>query len=425
MLGRGVTWMVGVVAAMGASGISGQETTREAVVTADDLRVEVLTADPGDLIWERFGHNALRIVDEASGLDVAWNWGVFDFRQEDFIPRLVRGTMLYQMAPYSTEAFLREYVAAGRAVWSQELDLTPSERQLIQQAVIENYRPENRFYRYDYYRDNCSTRIRDILDRALGGRIRAETGDVVTGTTYRWHTRRLLRDVFWAYAGIQLVLGNRADEPITAWQEMFVPMRLRDYLSRATVEREGVNVPLVREARLLVPSNRGPVPEAPPRRFPVFLLVGVAWGGAILLAAKGAVAGSWLPRAATVVLASGWSLLAGIGGLVLALAWALTDHVFWGWNENLLQADPLSLLMLPGMIVLFFRPRLPGWVTTLAVSVAVLSLVGLAVQVLPGFDQVNAEVLAVSVPVNLAVAVAARVLGRVGGGAERTLSPAT
>jgi len=291
MLGRGVTWMVGVVAAMGASGISGQETTREAVVTADDLRVEVLTADPGDLIWERFGHNALRIVDEASGLDVAWNWGVFDFRQEDFIPRLVRGTMLYQMAPYSTEAFLREYVAAGRAVWSQELDLTPSERQLIQQAVIENYRPENRFYRYDYYRDNCSTRIRDILDRALGGRIRAETGDVVTGTTYRWHTRRLLRDVFWAYAGIQLVLGNRADEPITAWQEMFVPMRLRDYLSRATVEREGVNVPLVREARLLVPSNRGPVPEAPPRRFPVFLLVGVAWGGAILLAAKGAVAG--------------------------------------------------------------------------------------------------------------------------------------
>jgi hypothetical protein len=273
--------------------------------------------------------------------------------------------------------------------------------------VLENYRPENRFYRYDYYRDNCSTRIRDVLDRALGGRIRAEAGSDTTRTTYRWHTRRLLGGVFWAYTGIQLVLGRRADEPITAWQEMFIPMRLRDHLSRATVVRDGVDVPLVRETRLLVPSTRDPVPEAPRGRLSLFLVIGVAWAGAILLAAKGAEGGGWLPRAATALLAGGWSLLAGIGGVVLVLAWAFTDHVFWAWNENLLQADPLALLVTPGMAMLLFRPALPTWASRFAGSVALISLAGFAVQIFPWFDQVNGEVLAAAVPINVAVAVAA------------------
>jgi hypothetical protein len=415
-----------------AKGVSAQESTTPDVVESGTLRVEVLTAEPGDLIWERFGHNAVRIVDDASGLDIAWNWGVFDFRQEGFIPRLMRGTMLYQMAPYATEAFLREYVATGRAVWSQELDLTPSEKAMIQRAVLENYRPENRFYRYDYYRDNCSTRIRDILDRALGGRIRAETESDTTRTTYRWHTRRLLGGVFWAYTGIQLVLGHRADEPITAWQEMFIPMRLRDYLSGATVVRDGVDVPLVREARLLVPSTRGPVPEAPHGRLFLFLLIGIAWAGAIVLVAKGAEGGGWLPRAATALLAGGWSLLAGAAGMVLVLAWAFTDHVFWAWNENLLQTDPLALLVAPGMGMLLFRSGLPAWVSRVAGALALISLAGFAVQIFPWFDQVNGEVLAAAAPINVAVAVAAWRLGKTspnGGGlraarAERTRAPA-
>ena len=368
----------------------------------------MLTADPGDSIWERFGHNGLRIVDEASGLDIVWNWGLFYFDQEGFIPRLMRGTMLYAMAPQSTEAFLQEYATAGRAVWAQELDLTPAEARFVERAALENYEPENRQYRYDYYRDNCSTRIRDILDLALGGQIRAATADVVTGTSYRWQTRRLLRPVFWAYTGIQLVLGNRADEPITEWEEMFVPMNLRDHLGRVTIVRDGVQVPLVREARLVLPSGRAPVPRAPPRRWPVFLAIGLLWSGVVMVLAKAAAGGAWLPRAATVLVAGGWSLIAGVAGLVLALAWAFTDHVFWGWNENLLQTDPLSLLVAVGWLLLLFSRGVPGWVATVAASVAALSLLGFALQALPGLDQVNGEILAATVPVNVAVAVAAR-----------------
>lgn len=409
-------------------GVAAQTATEPVDSTFPPPRVEVLTAEPGDQIWERFGHNALRIVDERSGLDVAWNWGVFDFQQEGFVGRLLRGTMLYQVAPYPTDAALREYAAAGRAVWAQELDLTPDEVRFVQAAALENYQPENRYYRYDYYRDNCSTRIRDILDQALSGQIHDATGDVPTETSYRWQTRRLLRPVFWAYTGIQLVLGNRADEPITEWEAMFVPMNLRDHISRATVVRDGEPVPLVRESRLLLPSERPPVPQSPPLRWPIFLCIGLFWSGVVLLVAKAAAGGGWLPRAATVLLAGGWSVVGGVSGLVLALAWALTDHVFWGWNENLLQTGPLSLLVALGWLVLLFRRGIPAWVATLATVVASLSLLGFALQVLPGLDQVNAEILAATVPVNVAVAVAARLLvapGRQGRPAgKNSLAPA-
>ncbi|HZD06195.1 MAG TPA: DUF4105 domain-containing protein, partial [Longimicrobiales bacterium] len=325
------------------------------------LRIYLLTAGPGDAVWERFGHNALRIVDEAAGTDVSWNWGLFSFDQEGFVLRLLRGTMLYWMGGFPTEATLQEYRATDRAVWAQELDLTPAEKEAVQASVLESYRPENRYYRYDYYRDNCSTRIRDILDAALGGRIRAATRRP-TATTYRWHTRRLLRDVPWAYAGIELVLGNRADEPITGWQEMFIPMKLRSHLSGLTVERDGSEVPLVKEERLLLPSDRGPVPDAPPFRLPVFLVVGLLWGGLVLLLGRAAAAGAWLPRAGLVLVAGLWSVVAALAGLVLLGAWAFTDHVFWGWNENVLQVDPLSAGLVVGLTVLLVRPRLPTWV---------------------------------------------------------------
>lgn len=372
------------------------------------LRVYVLTAEPGDAIWERFGHNALRIVDERAGTDVAWNWGLFRFDQEGFIPRLARGTMLYGMGGFPTPVTLAEYAASGRAVWSQELELTPEERWAVQRAVHENARPENRHYRYDYYRDNCSTRVRDVLDAALGGRIRDLTGATPTGTTYRWHTRRLLDEVLWAYAGIQLVLGNRADEPITAWQEMFLPLRLREHLEGMTVERDGVEVPLVREERVVLRSDRGPVPEAPGSRTGLALLAGLVLGAAVAALGRGAEKGSRLARAGVVLVGGGWSLVAGLAGLLLVGAWAFTDHVFWSWNENLLQVDPLALGVAAGLTVLLVRPTLPVWVAGLATLVAAGSVLGVLVQPLPGFDQVNAEVLALAVPVNLALAWAIR-----------------
>src|SRR3982751_3430974 len=163
-----------------------------------ELTITLLTMGVGEQVWEQFGHNALwfhvdRPVSIGGAVDVVYNWGIFDSSQPHFIPHFLQGRMLYSMGGYPYEQTLIEYKERDRAVWAQELDLTNAQKVALRDFVIWNSRPENANYRYDYYLDNCSTRVRDAIDRVLGGQIKAQLDPKLTATTFRWHTRRLTR----------------------------------------------------------------------------------------------------------------------------------------------------------------------------------------------------------------------------------------
>jgi hypothetical protein len=369
------------------------------------LTVFLLTVGQGDAIWERFSHNAIWIRDEESGWEAAFNWGVFDFDQVDFIPRLIRGTMLYRMAPWDPTAYLEETRREDRAAWLQELALTPEQKWDLLTYVQWNARPENTYYRYDYYRDNCSTRVRDALDRVLGGRIQAVTEADTTTHTYRWHTRRLLGNAPWAYLGIQTVLGPAADRPLTEWEEAFLPLRLMESMRRVRVpDGNGGLRPLVAEERQLLNSTRPPVPSRPPNALPWFLLVGVLWGGAILgLSWKGSRLG-FPGRLALAVLAGGWALVAALAGTLLLGAWLFTDHSFWYRNLNLLQVNPLFLPSVLAFVLFLFRGTYPRWARMIAVLLGMIAGVGLLVYIFPMASQANGEILALTLPLNGALA---------------------
>ena len=130
-----------------------------------------MTMGPGKAVWERFGHNAIWIHDPERGTDQAYNYGLFDLRQEKFLVRFLQGRMWYWMQGFPAQAYVELYRRANRSVWIQELEMPANAKRELQEFLEWNERPENRFYHYDYYRDNCSTRVRDALDRALGGRI--------------------------------------------------------------------------------------------------------------------------------------------------------------------------------------------------------------------------------------------------------------
>lgn len=370
------------------------------------LDVYVVTAGTGDAVWEQFGHNGIRIVDVRTGQDVIWNWGVFDFRQERFITRLLRGTMLYRMEGRTTELDIGGYRLQGRRVWQQKLDLTPEQKWRLRDAILLN--TENPEYRYDYYLDNCSTRIRDMLDEALGGAL-GRALDEPTETTFRWHTRRLLQRTPWAYLGIQYVLGQRADRPITEWEEAFLPMRLQEHLRSVTVtDVDGRTVPLVAEEYEILGSDRPPAPRDVPDALLLFLTLGVVVGAAIVGAAAWAKSGGVLSRLAFFVAAGGWTLVAGLAGTILLGAWALTDHAFWAWNENLLQTNPLFLVLLVALVPVLWRGALPSWARPVTLAVVSLSLAGFALQILPGVDQVNGEILAFTMPANVGLLIAVK-----------------
>jgi hypothetical protein len=379
------------------------------VQPGSELRVYLMTMGPGAAVWERFGHNAIWIDDRSVEPDTAYNYGLFDFRQENFLLRFIRGQMWYWMAGFPTEPYVRTYVRDNRSVWLQELNLSPSARLELREFLRWNERPENRFYHYDYYRDNCSTRVRDAIDRVIGGAIEAETASRPTGTTYRFHTQRLTANDPLIFTGLLLALGQQVDRPISAWEEMFLPLALRDHARRVRVTGpDGAQVPLVASERTLFESTAPPPPASPPSWLHWYLLAGMVIG-ALAAALGGLARRRRAGRLGLGVVAVLWGSLGGLGGVVLAGLWAFTDHAMAYRNENLFQVNPLVLalaLLVP--LALAGSGRAGRWARALALGLAALALLGFVLQLLPGVDQVNGQVIALALPIHVGFAVGLR-----------------
>lgn len=389
----------------------------------DSLSVHLLTMDQGDEVWERFGHNAILIRNETTGEALTWNWGLFDFRDADFLPRFLRGTMYYSMGPAELEPFLRSYADANRTVYSNEVNLTQEQARELDEFVRWNYRPENRRYTYDYYRDNCSTRVRDALDDVLDGAIRQAFVGAQTPRTYRWHSRRLVQGTLWVDQGLSFLLGTRGDVPITEWEAMFVPMRMMELLEGMEIEdAAGVPRPLLGPREVLYAASRPPAPATPPAFSFAWLWAGLALGGAAAGLGWGARTGRGTARIGLGLMGGAWGLFAGSLGLLLVLAW-FTDHEFIHWNVNVLYASPLALAL--GAVALPASLRRSWWggsagliVRGLGILVAALSLIAGLLQLTGIVQQGNIEVVALALPLNVGLA-AALLVSRAGEPGER------
>lgn len=375
-----------------------------------NLTVYLLTMGPGDQVWERFGHNAIWIHDDLTSSDIVYHWGLFDFADENFLPNFIRGRMRYSMGAFDMEQTVDAYRQANRTVWAQELELTPAQRLKLADFVAWNVLPANRHYDYDYYLDNCSTRVRDALDLALGGVIRTASQGVGTGTTYRFHTARLTQDDLPIYTGTMIGLGQPVDRPISAWEEMFLPVRMMEQLKGMRVTRPEGLLPLVKSERVLVHATRSPEPVTVDSRILIFLAVAgallVIGAALILLRTPGRGGGGAL------ALATLWSMVAGIAGSLIAFLWGFTDHIYSYRNENLFQLNPISLV-LAGFLVRTMWKRRRGNdagesarrdALRIALVVAAVAVIGFVVQALPVFNQGNAEVIALALPLHLGVA---------------------
>lgn len=374
-----------------------------AYVPGSELRVWLVTIGQGDAVWERFGHNAIRVVDTLRGTDLSYNWGIFDFDQVDFIPRFLRGEMLYTMAPFPTGRMLQAYAGDGRGVVLQELALSPAQKEALRSFVDWNALPENRDYFYDYFLDNCSTRVRDVLDRALDGALSEQFLSAPTGTSFRTHIRRLTRGDPLLFTGMDLLLGSPGDRPISVWEEMFVPMTLRDALREVTVVGDdGVERPLVMVEEVAVPTQRAPEHGEPPRWALLYLALGLGLGAG-LYRLGGRAASSPAARWGTGVVGGAWSLLAGVAGVLLVLV-LFTDHHFMYRNETVLQTGPLSLVLTFLLASAVLRGRPGAALPVVAWLVVGLAVLGIALKPLASFTQDNLIFVLLALPVHLGLA---------------------
>lgn len=394
---------------LGVAGIGQPATASADSVPGSTLVVSIMTAGVGGFVWERFGHNAIVIADTATGWNRVYNFGYFSFRQENFFLRFAQGRMLYILGSRRLDQDLDQYARAERDVWMQELNLTPAQAAALRDSLVANDTDERRAYRYDYYRDNCSTRVRDALDRALGGQLSRQFSPRLTEVTYRSETRRLMAPDPWLGTLIDLAEGHPVDRTLTAWEEMFLPRSFQRYLREAQVtDAAGNSVPLVRSEQHVHQSARFVEPVAAPNRTLALAGLGLALGA--LLAWLGIVgARHGAARAVFGVLGGLWGLIAGAGGLLLLYLWFGTDHLVTRQNEDALLLTPLSL----GLAVLIpALARKRSWARRaaprLAWVIAGCAALALVLKLVPALSQPNAGAIALLLPIHIGLAIGAR-----------------
>lgn len=362
-------------------------------------RISVLTMGPGSEAFARFGHNAILVEFGQGRGGVVYNFGTFAFNGLEGIEDFMAGHFRYWLSVSSFGRTLSFYGSRDRTLMAQELELTAPERAKLFAALMQNALPENRFYDYDYYRDNCSTRVRDAVDKLLGGELHRN----IQGPgrlTFRQHTERLTGEDLWLSLGLDLALGPLTDRPTSRWDELFIPGELHDELAKVKRTVDGQQVPLVKNEHVyLTAPNREPVPNDPPARVPAFFGVGVAAG--VLLGICGRAGRTSRAARALFGLASSLiGLVLGLLGTIFVVFWAFTKHWSAYRNENILTCPPwaLALLVLGIGVALGgaqAKKRFHFIVLLSALSAGVAFLLAL----IPGFGQDNTRIAALLAPI--------------------------
>ena len=312
------------------------------------LRISLITCTPGAELYSVFGHNALRIVDSAAGTDIAYNFGTFNFDDPDFYTKFVRGKLQYYLSQENFSDFLYAYQYFKRGVSEQVLNLTEKEKKEIQRALFENLTEENRYYKYDFFYDNCSTRLRDIIFKTKSNQAFNPPQFVANGLTFRDHLHTYLdrAEMKWTRLGIDLILGLKADRKMSVSNAMFLP----EFLAKGVNATEVNGQKLVVEENTLLPDQQ-PTPTRDAfllTPFFIFLII------AILMMLP---LGNKIPAYAKFqhVLQKIVFISAGLLGLLMLFLWIGTDHQTMTNNLNLFWAFPLHL------VLVFKENNLPRW----------------------------------------------------------------
>ena len=326
------------------------------------LQVSLITCGPGQDLYSIWGHTGVRVTDTTRHIDVVFNYGTFDDSDPLFYLRFTRGLMMYAVAPFSYADFMEEYRVEKRSVTEQVLDLSCPEKTALAKALWINTDPQNKFYPYHFYADNCTTRARDMIINHTGpGLTFREVRPLPGETTYRQLIHSYMKSSIqgWNRFAIDVLLGNHLDEKMNNLQAMFLPDYLMVGFGKAALHSH----PLVKETLLLLPDGQ-------PRNSTFFTPVNFfsLLAGLMLLL-------SFLPypqaaRTLT-VLDNLFFLFTGLLGTLMLCLWIFRVDNVCRNNYNLLWALPTHA------VIAFFMTSRKKWVRVYWLLTALLSLVTL------------------------------------------------
>ena len=330
-----------------------------AQVLSDEATASVLTCGPGDDFYTSFGHSAIRISDPATGLDLVYNYGTFDFDTPHFYWKFMRGQLNYQLSRTSYAEFIAEYEWYGRPVSEQPLTFEAGQVQNLFLLLETNYLPEYRCYRYDFLRDNCATRVRDIVYSAWAmDTVLQRTAEPMS---YRQLLATCLKDSMeWWRLGIDLLFGLPTDHRCTAPERMFLPAEMEAELAQCTTSGIWTAPAIVGPSRPLLTKGRTPLKAS----FPPVVVFSLLFAVIAVL--------TWREKGREVflrIIDRFLFILAGLCGLFLCFMWFGTNHMCTQWNLNILWLSPLLIL------IAIRLERSPRWALWLQEAMFLIALV--------------------------------------------------
>jgi hypothetical protein len=371
----------------------------------ENLVVSLVTFGVGDDIHQYFGHNALMVEDKEQGAAALYNFGMFSFGP-DMLPKYLQGQLEFWAAATPVEPTFRQYMEENRSIEVRELNLSPRKRRFLAERLSYYVEPAHRNYKYDHYKNNCSTKVRDLIDEAIDHQLRVAAGGQGR-FTYRGHTRRYTQQDPVVQMLLLLWMNDSMERPIKVWDEAFLPGELERIVDSTQYrDDEGRKVPLVRLAYTVFHARRAPVPEAPSAAWPGLLAVGTMLGALALLLSRWMRRGSRVARVLLGLHHMVIGLCVGVPGLVLFLflftKWDVTHY-----NENLFLANPLTFLAFPlGFWTAVGSRKAQRWLGTVWLLLGTSTVLLLLLKLLPDFDQDTHLPMALLVPINLGCALA-------------------
>lgn len=313
--------------------------------------ISIITCGPGDQVYSHFGHSAIRVKDSSLGIDVVYNYGTFDFTTPNFTLKFARGKLNYTLARQNFRYFLLSYQEEKRWVKEQVLNIDPDEKQKLFSFLETNYLPQNRDYKYDFFYNNCATKIWDVLKTSYGKNLVFKDDYL---TDLKSH-RQLIRDFVpintWLGFGIDLALGSLIDDKATAYEHMFLPQYTMEQIEVATLE--GKNL-AEKTSPLFEPTAQ--------EKSDWFILSPAFWLSLILIVVvlltfndlKNNTRRRWLDFLLF--------LIPGLIGLGVIFLWFFTDHTQTAANFNIMWAFPIHLVV----AFIVAKKRGPNWVAKYA-----------------------------------------------------------
>jgi hypothetical protein len=319
---------------------------------ASDTSFYLITCGPGTETYSVYGHSALRITIGSQSKDLIFNWGVFDFAVPNFAWKFAKGRLDYFLITEKTDSFLQSYFYEKRYVVSQKINLNSQEKKVLLDLIIENLKPENAKYRYDFFYDDCSTRIRDLLEKTIGKTLLYPPFEKDKPPTFRKMVGKYQAAYPWLNFGIDLIMGSPGDKKALFRDRMFLPIDMKEGLSEAVVNRDGKMIPLLQNPELILdfpePRVKGNFLFSPVFLFLVLMILVFVLTG-ILKKEKHL-------KIMDLLVFSVFSILS----VMMIFFNFFTDHAQMRWNLNIIWLNPfviicLILLILNKPISIWFR----------------------------------------------------------------------